>query len=50
MVVIPIAIAEAEQDYYYWAFKYKRVAREWRENTTWGKLFQEYQQRGVLRS
>jgi uncharacterized protein (DUF362 family) len=49
MVVIPIAIAEAEQDYYYWAFKYKRVAREWRENTSWGRLFQEYQQRGVLK-
>jgi uncharacterized protein (DUF362 family) len=48
LVNIPIAIANAEQDYYYWPFKYKRIAKEWRENTTWGNLFQEYQRRGVL--
>jgi len=50
LVFLPIAISEAEQDYFYWPFKYKRVAREWRENTEWGKLFQEYKKRGYLRS
>jgi len=50
IVVVPIAIAEAEQDYYYWPIKYKHVAKTWRENTTWGKLFQEYQDRGFLQS
>ncbi len=48
MVAIPIAISEAEQDYYYWPLKYKRIARQWRENTSWGKLFQEYQRKGFL--
>jgi uncharacterized protein (DUF362 family) len=48
MVIVPIAISEAEQDYYYWAFKYKKVAREWMESTSWGHLFQEYQKQGVL--
>ncbi len=50
MVVVPIAISEAEQDYYYWAFKYRHIAREWRENTTWGNLFKEYQRQGVLQT
>ena len=29
LVYLPIAISEAEQDYFYWPLKYKRVAREW---------------------
>ncbi len=29
LVALPIAISEAEQDYFYWPLKYKRVTREW---------------------
>jgi uncharacterized protein (DUF362 family) len=48
LVFIPIAISEAEQDYFYWPFKYKKITQDWMENTTWGNLFKEYQQRGWL--
>jgi len=50
LVFLPIAISEAEQDYFYWPFKYKRVTREWRQNTSWGRLFQEYQRQGFLKA
>jgi uncharacterized protein (DUF362 family) len=50
LVVLPIFISEAEQDYFYWPLKYKRIAKEWQANTTWGKLFQEYQRRGFLKA
>jgi len=48
LVFLPISISEAEQDYFYWPLKYKGVARKWLENTTWGKLFQDYQHNGYL--
>jgi hypothetical protein len=47
-VVLPIAISEAEQDYFYWPLKYKRVTKEWQRNTEWGALFKRYQQQGYL--
>ena len=28
--------------------KYRHIAAEWRANTTWGQLFQEYQRLGYL--
>jgi uncharacterized protein (DUF362 family) len=48
LVFLPIAISEAEQDYFYWPLKYRRIAQTWKENTTWGKLFSEYQERGYF--
>jgi uncharacterized protein (DUF362 family) len=48
LVFLPIGISEAEQDYFYWPLKYKGVAREWLDTTTWGKLFQDYQHNGYL--
>ena len=50
LVVLPIFISEAEQDYFYWPLKYKRIAKEWQANTAWGQLFQEYQRRGYLKA
>jgi hypothetical protein len=47
-VVGPTFVSEIEQDYVYWPLKYRRIAAEWRANTTWGHLFQEYQRRGYL--
>ncbi len=43
LVIIPTLIGEIEQDYLYWPLKYKRIAAQWRENTAWGRLFQQYQ-------
>jgi uncharacterized protein (DUF362 family) len=48
LVYLPIAISEAEQDYFYWPLKYKRIARNWQDNTKWGQLFTHYQQNGYL--
>ena len=32
----------------YWPLKYRRIAEHWRETTSWGQLFQRYQQQGFL--
>jgi uncharacterized protein (DUF362 family) len=48
IVVIPTLIGEVEQDYVYWPLKFRSVAEYWRAHTTWGHLFQRYQQEGVL--
>jgi uncharacterized protein (DUF362 family) len=48
LVFLPIAISEAEQDYFYWPLKYKRITQTWQEKTTWGQLFTEYQRKGYL--
>jgi hypothetical protein len=47
-VTIPTLIGEIEQDYMYWPLKFKSVAEHWRATTTWGQLFQKYQEEGVL--
>src|SRR5512146_2285587 len=49
LVVIPTLIGEIEQDYMYWPLKYKAIAKEWRENTAWGSLFNRYQREGYLK-
>jgi len=48
LVAIPTLIGEIEQDYIHWPLTYKRVAEQWRINTEWGHLFQQYQQEGCL--
>jgi len=48
LVAIPTLIGEIEQDYIYWPFKYRAIARRWRETAPWGRLFQQYQQQGYL--
>jgi uncharacterized protein (DUF362 family) len=48
LVIVPTLIGEVEQDYMYWPLKYRRIAAHWRATTAWGKLFQQYQQRGRL--
>jgi len=48
LVVVPTFIGEIEQDYMYWPLKYRAIAKHWRKNTTWGALFQQYQQQGYL--
>jgi uncharacterized protein (DUF362 family) len=48
VVIIPTLIGEIEQDYLYWPLKYRTIAARWREETTWGRLFQRYQSQGYL--
>jgi uncharacterized protein (DUF362 family) len=48
LVVIPTLIGEIEQDYMYWPLKYRQIAARWRRDTTWGRLFQCYQEQGHL--
>ena len=48
LVGIPILIGEVEQDYLYWPLKYRGIAKQWRINTAWGQLFEQYQQQGYL--
>ncbi len=48
LAIVPTFIGEVEQDYMYWPLKFKRVAEEWRANTSWGHLFQRYQTEGVI--
>jgi uncharacterized protein (DUF362 family) len=48
LVVIPTLIGEIEQDYLYWPLKYRKVARQWQENTAWGQLFRRYREQGYL--
>jgi uncharacterized protein (DUF362 family) len=47
-VIVPTLIGEIEQDYMYWPLKYRKVAARWRKETTWGQLFQKYQEKGYL--
>ncbi len=46
-VIVPTLIGEIEQDYLYWPLKYRARAARWRAETSWGHLFQAYQQAGV---
>jgi uncharacterized protein (DUF362 family) len=48
LVIIPTLIGEIEQDYLYWPLKYRRVAKRWRQSTSWGQLWQRYQKQGTL--
>ena len=50
LVIIPTLIGEIEQDYLYWPLKYKAIAEQWRLHTTWGELFQRYQEQGDRKS
>jgi uncharacterized protein (DUF362 family) len=39
--------SEAYHDYYRWPMKDQKVFEHWKETTHWGKLFAQYQSRGV---
>jgi uncharacterized protein (DUF362 family) len=50
LVVIPTFISEFNHDWIHWPLKEKRVYKAWRASTSWGRLFQRYQQAGTLAS
>jgi hypothetical protein len=48
LVAIPIFISEFNHDYLHWPLKEKHIYKRWRTDTSWGRLFQRYQQEGSL--
>ncbi len=40
--------SEAYHDYYRWPLRDRRVFENWRDTTTWGRLFDHYQSHGTL--
>jgi uncharacterized protein (DUF362 family) len=40
--------SEAYHDYYRWPLRDRRVFENWKETTTWGRLFDHYQSHGTL--
>ena len=39
--------SETYHDYYRWPVRDRKVFEQWRRNTPWGRLFQEYERRGT---
>ena len=48
LVAIPIFISEFNHDYLHWPLKEKHLYERWLEGTSWGQLFQRYQEEGAL--
>jgi len=48
LVAIPILISKINHDYTHWPFKERYIYEDWRANTPWGQIFQQYQQQGHL--
>ena len=48
LVAIPTFMSALNHDYIHWPFKERHVYEDWRANTSWGQLFQQYQQKGHL--
>ncbi len=48
VVYLPILVSELNHDYLHWPLKERKVYERWRRETGWGKLFQQYEQKGCL--
>ena len=48
LVNVFILGSEAYHDYYRWPARDRAVFEKWRRDTTWGKLFRDYEQQGAL--
>jgi uncharacterized protein (DUF362 family) len=48
LVAIPTFISEFNHDYVHWPLKERHIYEDWRANTAWGQLFQQYQREGYL--
>jgi uncharacterized protein (DUF362 family) len=48
LVAIPTFISKLNHDYIHWPLKEKHIYEDWQVNTSWGQLFQQYQQEGHL--
>jgi uncharacterized protein (DUF362 family) len=48
VVKLPIFVSEANHDYLQWPLRYRRKFEDWRAQTPWGQLFQDYERNGHL--
>jgi hypothetical protein len=48
LVALPILVSEVNHDYIHWPLKERHIYAQWRRETTWGRLFQRYEQAGHL--
>ena len=48
LVAIPIFMSSFNHDMIHWPLKESHIYEDWRANTAWGKLFQQYQQQGFM--
>jgi uncharacterized protein (DUF362 family) len=48
IVYFPILVSETYHDRIRWPLKERKVYERWRQETAWGRLFTEYQQKGCL--
>jgi uncharacterized protein (DUF362 family) len=48
IVGLPIFVSESWHDYIHWPLIDSKVYKKWRKETTWGHLFSEYAEKGVL--
>ncbi len=48
LVNIPIFVSEFNHDYIHWPLKERHIFERWKRETGWGRLFQEYEQKGCL--
>jgi hypothetical protein len=43
LVNVFVAASEAYHDYYRWPVKDKKTFENWKRDTAWGRLFQQYE-------
>jgi uncharacterized protein (DUF362 family) len=48
LVIFPNFMSFLNHDVLHWPFREKYIYQDWRANTSWGQLFQRYQQEGHL--
>ena len=48
IVNLPIFVSEFNHDYIHWPLKERGIYEQWRAETQWGQLFQQYQKEGAL--
>lgn len=48
LVNIPIFVSEFNHDFIHWPLKERKVFERWKNETGWGRLFQEYEKKGCL--
>lgn len=48
LCAIPNLVSEAYHDYWRWPTKERKIYERWRGDSPWGRLFVEYEQRGII--
>lgn len=48
IVYLPIMVSEFNHDYVHWPLKERHVFAKWKQETGWGRLFTQYEQKGCL--